>query len=80
MIIRLPGTLGAFRKEAQGRLLVPISLCAALAGVSRQRVYHLMDSGRVCKIVCMGWGFVDLSQPSDWLKGREKGETARTPA
>lgn len=57
--------------EEKGMLLPP-AFCAQLLGVSRQRIYVLMDEGRLEKIEVDSHTFVTEASFIEWCKAEHK--------
>lgn len=56
----------------QHGMLVPVSLAAELAGVSRQRIDQLVDSDRLVRIELNGHPFITENSFVQWAKSERK--------
>jgi hypothetical protein len=53
-------------------MLLPVTFCSALLGVSRQRVYQLMDEGRMERVEVHGQTFITEESLIAWARAEHK--------
>lgn len=71
---RLLERLNEFRKfEAEYGELIPLPVAVGLLGVTKQRVYALIDEGRISSCVFEGHHYVTLDTVFDYAKSERKG-------
>jgi hypothetical protein len=62
-------------------MLVPMTMAADLAGVSKQRILQIIEDGRLVRIEVNGHPFITENSFVEWAKGERKaGRPLKVPA